>query len=193
MNGLNRVIIFLLFVVLFLCVVGVAIFPFGALSLAQQLISLLNESLTQGFYDLGFRFRLAQVAVVVAAALLFIPLIWFEIRRTKPATVRVQTAGAGGATLTADSVTRRLTWHLDQLADVVSVTPEVKAHGGSVDIRLFVRTTPDIEVPMKTEEILAVTREVIEQRMGLRLGKAEVQIDHAPYADSATIEKESQR
>jgi len=34
---------------------------------------------------------------------------------------------------------------------------------------------------------------VIEQRMGLRLGKAEVQIDHAPYAESATIEKESQR
>jgi len=193
MNRLNRVIIFLLFVVLFLCVVGVAIFPFGALSLAQQIISRLDESLNQGFYDLGFRFRLAQVVVVVAAALLFIPLIWFEIRRTKPVTVRVQTAGAGEATLTADSVTRRLTWHLDQLADVVSVAPEVKAHGGSVDIKLFVRTTPDIEVPMKTEEILAVTREVIVQRMGLRLGKAEVQIDHAPYTESATIEKEPQR
>jgi len=193
MNGLNRVIIFLLFLVLFLCVVGIAIFPFGALSLAQQLISRLDESLTQGFFDFGFRFRLAQIAVVVAAALLFIPLIWLEIRRTRPVTVRVQTAGAGEATLTADSVTRRLTWHIDQLADVVGVTPEVKAHGGSVDIKLYVRTTPDIEVPMKTEEILAVTREVIEQRMGLRLGKAEVQIDHAPYAESATIEKESQR
>ena len=76
---------------------------------------------------------------------------------------------------------------------MVSETPEVKAHGNSVDIKLNVRTTPDIEVPMKTEEILAVTREVVEQRMGLRLGKAEVQIDHAPYAESPTIEKGQQR
>ena len=69
----------------------------------------------------------------------------------------------------------------------------MKAHGTSVDIKLSVRTTPDIEVPMKTEEILAVTREVVEQRMGLRLGKVEVQIDHAPYAERATIEKGSAR
>ena len=193
MNGLNRLIVFLFFVVLFLCLVSVAVFPFGALSLAQQLISNLNEALTQAFYDFGARFRLAQVVVVVAAALLFIPLIWLQVRRTRPVTLRIQTAGAGAATLTADSVSRRLTWHIDQLSDVVSVTPEVKAHGNSVDIKLNVRTTPDIEVPMKTEEILAVTREVIEQRMGLRLGKVEVQIDHAPYTESAAIEKGLQR
>ncbi len=193
MNRLNRLIVFLLFVFLFLCLIGIAVFPFGALSLGQQLISSLNETMTQAFYDLGTRFRLIQIVVVAAAALVFIPLIWLQVRRTRPATVRIQSAGAGAATLTADSVTRRLTWHIDQLADVVSVTPEVKAHGNSVDIKLNVRTTPDIEVPMKTEEILAVTREVVEQRMGLRLGKAEVQIDHAPYAESPTIEKGQQR
>ena len=66
MNGLNRLIVFLFFVVLFLCLVSVAVFPFGALSLAQQLISNLNEALTQAFYDFGARFRLAQVVVVGA-------------------------------------------------------------------------------------------------------------------------------
>lgn len=193
MNGLNRFIVFLLFLLLFLCLIGFAVFPFGALSLAQRALSSLDERLTQAFYDYGAQFRLAQVIVTAAVAILLIPLIWLEIRRTRPFTVRVQTAGAGAATLTADSITRRITWHIDQLADVIGVTPEVKARGNSVDIKLNVRTTPDIEVPMKTEEILAVTREVVEQRMGLRLGKAEVQIDHAPYAEQPTIEKGTQR
>ncbi len=192
MNGLNRLIMFLLCLVLFACVLGGAVFPFGALSLAQQIVSSLNETLTQAYFDFGPQFRLGQVLVVVAAALLLIPFIWLQIRRVRPATVRVQT-GSGAATLTADSVTRRLTWHLDQLADVVGVTPAVKAHGSSVDIKLNVRTTPEIEVPMKTEEILAVTREVVEQRMGLRLGKVEVQIDHAPYIEPAAIGKDTAR
>ncbi|MBK6430954.1 MAG: hypothetical protein WAW03_11760 [Anaerolineae bacterium] len=192
MHGLNRLIVFLFFLTLFVCLLGVAVFPFGALSLAQQIVSNLNETLTQAYYDFGPQFRLGQVLVVVAAALVLIPFIWLQVRRTRPATVRVQT-NSGAATLTADSVMRRLAWHLDQLADVVGVTSEVKAHGTSVDIKLSVRTTPDIEVPMKTEEILAVTREVVEQRMGLRLGKVEVQIDHAPYAERATIEKGSAR
>ena len=192
MHGLNRLIVFLFFLTLFVCLLGVAVFPFGALSLAQQIVSNLNETLTQAYYDFGPQFRLGQVLVVVAAALVLIPFIWLQVRRTRPATVRVQT-NSGAATLTADSVRRRLAWHLDQRADVVGVTSEVKAHGTSVDIKLSVRTTPDIEVPMKTEEILAVTREVVEQRMGLRLGKVEVQIDHAPYAERATIEKGSAR
>ena len=36
---------------------------------------------------------------------------------------------------------------------------------------------------MKTEEIMHVIREVIEERMGLRLGRAEVRIRHAPYPE----------
>jgi len=34
---------------------------------------------------------------------------------------------------------------------------------------------------MKTEEVLQVTREVIVERMGLKLGKVQVKIKHAPY------------
>jgi hypothetical protein len=50
-----------------------------------------------------------------------------------------------------------------------------------LDVELLLETTPDIDVPMKTDEVLEVTREVIVERMGLKLGKVQVKIKHAPY------------
>jgi len=39
-------------------------------------------------------------------------------------------------------------------------------------------------VPMKTEEVMQVTREVIEDHMGLKLGKVTINIKHAPYPEA---------
>jgi hypothetical protein len=39
-------------------------------------------------------------------------------------------------------------------------------------------------VPTKTEEVCQVAREVVEDRMGLKLRKIKVNIRHAPYPDS---------
>jgi hypothetical protein len=50
-----------------------------------------------------------------------------------------------------------------------------------VDIAVALETSPEIDVPMKTEEVLQVTREVVGERMGLKLGKVRVQLKHAPY------------
>jgi len=36
-------------------------------------------------------------------------------------------------------------------------------------------------VPMKTEEVMQVTKDVVEGRMGLKLGKVKITIKHAPY------------
>ena len=87
--------------------------------------------------------------------------------------------------MTADSVARRLSWHIDQLADVISVSPQVIARGKRVDIVIDLETSPEIDVPMKTDEVIAVAREVIVHRMGMQLGKAEVHITHTPYRDEA--------
>ena len=76
---------------------------------------------------------------------------------------------------------RRLQWHLDQVADVITVVPSVRSRGGSVDIRLEIETAPDIDIPMKTDEVVDVTRDIIEQDMGLRLGKLDVHMRCAPF------------
>lgn len=187
MNHLNRLLAIIVLLSVFACVVLTAVAPFGMLSLAQQGLTQLNETLSQRYLDDTQHFRLIQLLTVVGTAVVLLPLLWLEVRRRGPATVRVSSGSGERATLTADSVTQRLAWHIERLPDVVNVKPAVRSHGGTVDVKLTVGTTPDIDVPMKTDEIMAVTREVIEERMGLRLGKVQVQINHAPYADDARL------
>jgi uncharacterized alkaline shock family protein YloU len=83
--------------------------------------------------------------------------------------------------LAVESIAQRLEYRVDQLADVVKVRPEVKPRGKSVDVVLHLETSPDIDVPAKTEEVYQVAREVVEERMGLKLGKIKVNVKHAPY------------
>ncbi|MGD8518608.1 MAG: hypothetical protein PVG54_16710, partial [Anaerolineae bacterium] len=96
-------------------------------------------------------------------------------------TIRVEKLAGGEAHITTDSIEQRLAYNLDQLPDVIKVAPRITGRSRGVDIELLLETSPDIDVPMKTEEVLEVTREVVGERMGLKLGKVQVKIKHAPY------------
>ena len=186
MNALNRILVVIVFALLFISVVVAAIFPFGTLALVGGVLASINATLTKLTAESPMKFLLGQIFMTVGAALVFLPIIWLELTRRGPATVYVRT-NSGNAVLTTNAVERRIAFHLDQLSDIVDVRPEVVAHGKKVDVFLRVRTTPDIEVPMKTEEIIAVTREIVEERMGMRLKKINVQIDHSPPLEDEII------
>ena len=86
--------------------------------------------------------------------------------------------------MTVEAIVQRVVYRVDQLADVVNVKPRIRAGRGGVDIDLDLETTPDIiDVPTKTEEVCAVVKDVIEERMGLRLKRIRVKVRHAPYAE----------
>jgi len=94
--------------------------------------------------------------------------------------------------VTTDSIAQRLTFNIDQLSEVISVKPKITAKGKGVHVRLNVETGPEIDVPAKTEEISQVAREVIEERMGLKLaGKLEISIKHAPYPKDWSMMKKT--
>ena len=95
--------------------------------------------------------------------------------------MRIRMPDGGNVELDTDSVGRRLQWHLDQVAEVITVAPFVSARGGDVDIRLEIETGPEVDIPMKTDELVEVTRMVVEQDMGLRLGKLDVRLRCAPF------------
>jgi hypothetical protein len=91
---------------------------------------------------------------------------------------------AGGETLiSTDSIEQRLAYNIDQLPDVVKVVPHITGRSRGVDVDLLLETSPEIDIPMKTEEVLEVTRQVIVERMGLKLGKVQIKIKHAPYPE----------
>ena len=61
------------------------------------------------------------------------------------------------------------------------MTPQVRTRGSAVDVQLDLQTSPDVDIPMKTDEVIALTRDVIQAQMGLQVNKIKVNIEHAPY------------
>lgn len=185
MNAFNRLITVLVIIVLWLAIVLLAAVPQLALSWASAGLAGLESFLA--FLD-GLQptwlYPLMRVGVIVLVTVIALALLWLELRRERTPAVRVQLASGGQAAVTADSVARRLAWHVDQLADVISVQPVVKTRGSGVDVHLDLETAPVVDVPMKTEEVMAVTRDVIEQQMGLQLRNLKVEIRHAPFPET---------
>jgi len=184
MNLLNRLITLLAVVIVWLLVVVLLASPGLGLAWAQQFLDWLASAISRVQALLpAWLFTLARVGLIVAATVLAISFLWAELRRQRTPTVRVRLQSAGDAVVTTDSVARRLAWHVDQLADVVSATPTVTRKGSAVDIDIDLETAPEVEVPMKTEEVVTLTRHVIEDLMGLQLRKVRVQIRHAPFPE----------
>jgi len=184
-NAFNRVVVVVILIAAYLAVLAVAVFPSATLGWIGVGVSgwqAFDEAWEAGspYVYVGIR-----VAVVVAATLVLAILLFLELRRRKVSTVQVVTAEGSTAAVATDSVSQRLVHHIDRLADVVHVSPVVVGRGRTVNATLDLETTPDIDVPMKTDEVIAVAREVVEEQMGLQLGKVYVRIRHAAYPESA--------
>lgn len=177
MNVFNRIVVVLLLlfsVPLLLLLIGVVVFPVQAADILSALVgSIRNISTT------------TKLLVVLASLLVLIvdiALLWFELRRPATSrTVRIKQVTGGEAEMSTESIEGRLAYNIDQLTDVIRVTPRVTGRGKGVDVMLDVETRPDIDVPAKTEEVMALARQVVEDRMGLELTRIRVNLRHAPF------------
>lgn len=181
MNGFNRIVATLLWLALLAGLLVAAITPLQSIAWLQASLAELTVWLTNIQADNPAYFIVGQAALGVGAILILGALLFFEVATLRRRGVRIHTIEGGSAELDTVSVARRLQWHLDQLADVITVVPAVRSRGGSVDIKLEIETAPDIDIPFKTDEVVEVTRDIIEEDMGLRLGKLDVQIRCAPF------------
>jgi preprotein translocase subunit SecG len=182
MNVLNRLVMVVLLLIIILLVAVIAIQPEESFQLGSVFFDWARQS-SANYKSPGSWPIFAAGRVIVGGALviLCLVLLWLELRRPKKKTVRVQKVAGGEAHVAIESIEQRLAYNIDQLPDVIRVTPRITGRSRGLDVELLLETTPDIDVPMKTEEVLEVTREVIVERMGLKLGKVQVKIKHAPY------------
>ena len=181
MNGFNRVVAIFLWLALLAGLLVAAIAPLQSIAWLQEGLAQLAAWLTSVRSEKPAYFIVGQAAVGIGALLILGALLFFEVMTMRRRGVRIRTTEGGSAELDTVSVARRLQWHLDQLAEVITVVPAVRARGGSVDVKLEIETAPDIDIPLKTDEVVDVTRDIIEQDMGLRLGKLDVHIRCAPF------------
>jgi uncharacterized alkaline shock family protein YloU len=121
------------------------------------------------------------VALALLVDVVCVVLIWLEFRRPRPKAIRVQSVTGGQAELAVDSVARRLERSISGLEGVISVKPNVWGRRGGVEVELDLETGPEIDVPTKTEEVCQVTKEAVEDKMGLKLRKVRVHVKHTPY------------
>ncbi|RME54164.1 MAG: hypothetical protein D6790_16990 [Caldilineae bacterium] len=182
-NFLNRIVVSLLWLFLLAMIAYFTATPVTALNQLMLRAGQAKELVAMWQAANPTNFLIGQIAVGLSAVLLFGSLLLLELWPRRRRGVRVQTVEGGSVELDTASIARRLEWHLDQLADVITVVPHVKARGSAVDIQLDVETAPDIDVPMKTDEVVEVTRDIIEEDMGLKLGKLDVRIRHAPFEE----------
>lgn len=183
LNFFNRAVAVLLWLLLLAVIGYTTVFPHRAVALALDGLTQAQAFLRAQQEANSTNFLIGQLAAGVVVVLIFGSLLWLELWPNRQRGVRVQTVEGGSVELDTRSIERRLSWHLDHLADVVTVIPNVKARGSAVDIELEVETAPDIDVPMKTDEVVEVTRDIVEEDMGLRLGKLDVRMRHAPFEE----------
>ncbi|WP_376789476.1 hypothetical protein [Thermoflexus sp.] len=178
MNTLNRVIVVLMLLMAIpLCSV-VLITPVELAQLIQSTARTVIETLSQIRPEI--RYGMGILLALVLDALLILWLL-FEVRPPRRI-IRVPTVSGAIVAVAVDSIRERLKYHLDQLADVIEVYPRVIPHREGLRVELDVLTTPEVEIPSKAQEILQMTRMVVEDKMGLRLyGQPVVRIRHAPY------------
>jgi hypothetical protein len=108
-------------------------------------------------------------------------LLYLEFRRPKAKTIKVQKVSGGDAELTADSIASRLEYNIDLLENVVRAKPAISNARRGVKVVLEVETSPEVDVPTKTEEIQTLAKDIVENRMGLKLDSVKVVMRHTPY------------
>ncbi|NLE76189.1 MAG: alkaline shock response membrane anchor protein AmaP [Chloroflexi bacterium] len=158
MNIFNRLFMAILMLVVLAVAFIVTVWP-HTWTVAANYMTYLSQAVPL-WYIVG------GVAVMLVAALLLI----LELRRPRRSKyVVVDKVGGGDAKVLVESVSRRLNYQVDLLQDVSDVKTRIMAKGRGLQATLDVLMSPDADVPMKTEEIIATAHRVIEEDMGLRL------------------------
>ena len=182
MDLFNRVVIILLILAAMIAIPLILIFPEQAESVLRYTADVIQanlvwlNSLSPTAY-MGVRVLLiAAGGVVFVIGLLFLILEVIRIRRK---TVRLKD---GSGELAMDGVTGHLVYHIDMLAGVLRVKPQVVSKGKSVQVSLQVETAPDVSVPDKAAEIKEMARQIVEEQLGLQLkGDVRVIVKPVPY------------
>lgn len=124
----------------------------------------------------------SQVICVGILVLLFafsILLVLLEYPRSTGRRLRIQSVQGAEVLMSSDAITQQLEYALDALTDVIKVRPQILSAGKDKGVDVFVElwTSADADVKGKTEEAAGVARQVIEDRLGLKVSRVQIKLD----------------
>ena len=180
MNVFNRIVMILSILAWIALVVFIMLDPLTAIGFATDNLDYYEQLMFDEVFFYYF--------VWGAGALLLILLIllWLEIRHRRYKTVRIKGKGRGTGELSIDSVVQSLEYRVDELLGVRNVRPRVTSRGKDVEVVLDLDTSPTVNIPILTEQVVKLCQDVVEGQLGLKIhGKVRVSISHEPYARGA--------
>jgi hypothetical protein len=182
MNVFNRsMMILVILVVFFVLTIGLFV-PFESLAVIEGVVGSTLRTMNRIRPEFLLSFRALLILSAILFDVLLIGLLTLEIRGPARRTLRVAKVGGGEVSVTAESLVERIQYHVDQVADVIGVQVKVAPRGGGVDLDLNIQTGADVNVPEKAEQVLEVARQVVEDKMGLKLArKPRINIHAMPY------------
>ena len=121
---------------------------------------------------------IARLFVALVAAVFLLISLLLLLVEVLPGEERIPLRPVEGAdaSVTLSAVRQWIESEVERLRAIQRARAEVHARGLVVNVRLTARTTPDEPVPSKTAEVASTVRWVVEERLGLRLGKLEIQV-----------------
>jgi len=193
MNTVNKILVVLAVLIAIPVCVGLFLAPIPILNAVQQGVQGLLRTL-QGFptlprIALGALFSLAWLVVSV----LFLVA---ELRRPPVKTVRVDKVDGGEAEVSLRTVQEHIAFAVDQLPGVLRARAQVSARKGGVAVEVEVDTAGDQEVPARAGQIVEVVREVVEERVGVKLArppKVRLRATPTPSGPAARAWRESEQ
>lgn len=175
MNLINRtIVVFLLLAAFVFSCAGFLVMLFARNSIAtavQPTLTALSDSAQ--VFPLLFCLGLALLAAIFSILLLYA-----ELMPGGKVRMRLKSIQGADVMMSADAIVTQLQYALDPLPGVIHVNPKVsKGKDDAVDVTVELATTSDVSVKQKTDEVMDVTRTVLEGGLGLRVGKVQIKID----------------
>lgn len=186
MNLFNRIVI----VVLLFALLATTLL---SLLVPRTLLAILRASLDQieatiPFYNIFSGIYWAYLGGWLGMLLLCLLLLWLELRRPRRKAVEVPGTEGRRMEVSVKSIAQQLQNSLGGVADVSRVRPRVVSRGRKVDIFLDMQVHPAVELPGKTEEVTQLARAVVEEQMGIKVGKVRVNMQYGPQMPRAMPE-----
>jgi hypothetical protein len=179
MDAVNRVVfVILLLVAMVLCTVVMVVPVWVFDAVARQSAALVDYLSSQPLYVL------LPLGIIFAVVLdiIFIFLIYLEVRRPARKSIRVEKAAGGEVLVSVASIADRMKYEVDQLSSILRTRPSVSGKRGGVVVELDVETATGVNVPEKAEQIVETARQVVEEKMGLKLARPpRVNLRVVPY------------
>ncbi len=113
---------------------------------------------------LGILFALAWMVVCVLLLIL-------ELRRPPRRMVRVERVDGGVVEVSLNTVAEHIAYELEQLPGVLRARSRVLARRNAVAVEVDVDMASDVEVPAEAARLVEVIRQVVGEKVGVRLAE----------------------